>query len=149
MELPRAAMSTGLVEQAAPPLALMPAPALLGSRAQMGALAAAGGDRRMARAPLGAMAVRTTLREEVAAGATMAEIRAWSTPSAAADILLGAKAGRTNQIARPPMMPPTALGPAGGAPRGRRNRMLVHAPSVAICWTTYEAVKRLLDGAVR
>ena len=38
---------------------------------------------------------------------------------------------------------------AAGFFRGVHARMLVHAPSVAICWTTYEAVKRLLDGAVR
>ena len=29
--------------------------------------------------------------------------------------------------------------------RGTHARMLVHAPSVALCWTTYEAIKRLLD----
>jgi len=30
--------------------------------------------------------------------------------------------------------------------RGMQARMLIHAPSVAICWTTYESVKHLLVG---
>ena len=34
-------------------------------------------------------------------------------------------------------------GPAGFS-RGMRARVLIHAPSVAICWTTYESVKHLL-----
>jgi len=36
-------------------------------------------------------------------------------------------------------------GGAAGFFRGAHARMLVHAPSVALCWTTYEAVKRLLE----
>jgi len=31
-----------------------------------------------------------------------------------------------------------------GFTRGMRARVLIHAPSVAICWTTYESVKHLL-----
>ena len=31
-----------------------------------------------------------------------------------------------------------------GFSRGMQARMLIHAPSVAICWTTYESVKRVL-----
>ena len=31
-----------------------------------------------------------------------------------------------------------------GFTRGVQARMLIHAPSVAICWTTYESVKHLL-----
>lgn len=34
---------------------------------------------------------------------------------------------------------------AAGFFRGAHARMLVHAPSVALCWTTYEAIKRLLE----
>ncbi len=33
-----------------------------------------------------------------------------------------------------------------GFSRGVRLRMLIHAPSVAICWTTYESVKHALRG---
>eukprot|EP00908_Phaeocystis_cordata_P018646 Transcript_30109.p2 GENE.Transcript_30109~~Transcript_30109.p2 ORF type:complete len:160 (-),score=56.31 Transcript_30109:104-583(-) len=32
-----------------------------------------------------------------------------------------------------------------GFSRGMQARMLIHAPSVAICWTTYESVKGLLQ----
>ena len=31
-----------------------------------------------------------------------------------------------------------------GFTRGVQARLLIHAPSVAICWTTYESVKHLL-----
>ena len=34
---------------------------------------------------------------------------------------------------------------AAGFFRGAHARMLVHAPSVALCWATYEASKRLLE----
>ena len=28
--------------------------------------------------------------------------------------------------------------------RGMQARMMIHAPSVAICWTTYESIKHML-----
>ena len=31
-----------------------------------------------------------------------------------------------------------------GFARGMQARVMIHAPSVAICWTTYESVKHLL-----
>ena len=32
-----------------------------------------------------------------------------------------------------------------GFSRGVQARMLIHAPSVAICWTTYESIKSMLQ----
>ena len=32
-----------------------------------------------------------------------------------------------------------------GFARGAQARMLIHAPSVAICWTTYETIKHTLE----